>query len=75
MPINTDTIAITAIALAGWLGSLLWAVASIKSDLKNLTGWMKSTQATADEAKAIATELKGHIDALPCSRCDFAAGN
>lgn len=57
------------IAAATQLGTLIWFLAAIRSDLRNLTGWVnKIDQRGEDTAKLTAT-LKGHLESLPCARC------
>ena len=58
-----------AIAAAVQLGTLIWFLSGMRSNLSNLTGWVRSVAREASEAKLVAAELKGHVAALPCSRC------
>ena len=45
-------------------------LAVLKTEVKNLTGWLKSTSASARETRDLTMELKGHVEALPCNKCD-----
>ena len=59
------------IAAALQLGALVWFLSSVRSDLRNITGWLKSVDCKADRAASLAAELKGHIENLPCTRCEM----
>ena len=59
------------IAAALQLGALIWFLSSVRSDLHNITGWLRSVDSKADRAASLAAELKGHIVNLPCSRCEL----
>jgi hypothetical protein len=57
------------IAAAIQLGTLLWFLSGMRSDVKNLTGWVRGVAETAETAKTEAAELKGRVDTLPCAHC------
>ena len=59
------------IAAALQLGALIWFLSGVKSDLRNITGWLKSVDSKAERAATLAAELKGHIENLPCAHCEM----
>ena len=59
------------IAAALQLGALIWFLSGVKADVRNMTGWLKSVDSKAERAATLAAELKGHIDNLPCTRCEI----
>jgi len=44
-------------------------VATIRTNLKNLAGWVSKIDNRLVETDRVARELKGHVEALPCSTC------
>ena len=57
------------IAAALQIGLFLIAWGGMRSDLKNITGWLKETDAIAKAADRASAELKGRVDTLPCETC------
>ena len=66
MPVSAEI----AIAAAAQLGALIWFLSGMKSDLRNLTGWVKSIAADLTSTMNKTAELKGQVESLPCARCD-----
>ena len=58
------------IAAALQLGALVWFLSSVKSDIRNMTRWLQSVDQKADRAASLSAQLKGHIENLPCARCE-----
>ena len=56
------------------LGGLIWFLSGMKSDLKNLTGWHRSTAHTTEQTRLGLVELRAHVRALPCARCENQKG-
>jgi hypothetical protein len=71
MPTFTIDSAQIAIAVALWLGALIAAVASIKTDLKNIKESLTSAADNAEAAHLAAAKLQGTVEALPCRTCKF----
>jgi hypothetical protein len=63
------TAAEIGIAAVVQIGVVAAAYGGMRSDLKNVTGWLKETAATARAADLAAAELKGRVDTLPCESC------
>ena len=60
-----------AIASALQIGALIWTLAGLRSEVRNLSGWVKNIdlrgERTADlaaETAKLAAELKGKLDAI-----------
>lgn len=64
-----DTAAEVGIAGAVQLGTLLWFLSGLKSDLRNLTGWVRNVAKSADDTALEHAELKGRVESLPCVHC------
>jgi hypothetical protein len=63
-----DAAAEIAIAAAVNVGTLLWVVATIKANAANLTGWVKSIDATLKETHDLAVTTSTRVDDLPCRK-------
>ena len=59
------------IAAALQLGALVWFLSGVKSDIRNMTRWLQSVDQKADRAASLCAQLKGHIENLPCTRCEI----
>jgi hypothetical protein len=58
-----ETAAEIAIATAIQIGTLVWLLSGLKSDVKNLTGWVGSIDKRQQETATLAAELKGRLEA------------
>jgi hypothetical protein len=58
-----DTALEIAVAALLQVGAQIWLNATLKSDVRNLTGWVKSIDARQTETAQLAAELKGRLDA------------
>ena len=56
-------------AAAIQISTFLVAWGAMRSDLKNINGWLKETSKKAAIAELCAAELKGRLDTLPCKNC------
>jgi len=64
-----ETAAEIAIATVIQIGTLIWLLSGLKSDVRNLTGWVSKVDTKATVTAEAHAELKGHVEALPCSAC------
>jgi hypothetical protein len=53
------------------LGTLVAFLATIRSDLSNLKGWVKDLASRHEETALKTAEVIGKVETLPCSRCGF----
>jgi hypothetical protein len=60
-----ETAAEIAIATAIQIGTLVWLLSGLKSDVKNLTGWVANLDKRQQETANLAAELKGRLEARP----------
>ena len=58
-----ETAAEIAIATAIQIGTLVWLLSGLKSDVKNLTGWVSNIDKRQQETANLAAELKGRLEA------------
>jgi hypothetical protein len=58
-----ETAAEIAIAAAIQIGTLVWLLSGLKSDVKNLTGWVSNIDKRQQETANLAAELKGRLEA------------
>jgi hypothetical protein len=58
-----ETAAEIAIATAIQIGTLVWLLSGLKSDVKNLTGWVGNIDKRQQETATLAAELKGRLEA------------
>jgi hypothetical protein len=52
-----------AIATAIQIGTLVWLLSGLKSDVKHLTGWVGCIDKRQQETATLAAELKGRLEA------------
>ena len=57
-----ETAAEIAIATAIQIGTLVWLLSGLKSDVKNLTGWVSNIDKRQQETANLAAELKGRLE-------------
>lgn len=69
-----ETAAEIAIATVIQVGTLIWLLSGLKSDVRNLTGWVARIDDRATATAQTTAELKGHVEVLPCARCGFKLG-
>ncbi len=69
-----ETAAEIAIATVIQVGTLIWLLSGLKSDVRNLTGWVTKIDDRVTATAQTAAELKGHIQSLPCARCGLKLG-
>jgi hypothetical protein len=58
-----QTAAEIAIATAVQIGTLVWLLSGLKSDVKNLTGWVSNIDNRQQDTANLAAELKGRLEA------------
>ena len=69
-----ETAAEIAIATVIQVGTLIWLLSGLKSDVRNLTGWVTKIDDRLTATAQTTAELKGHIESLPCTRCRLKLG-
>jgi hypothetical protein len=62
MQADFETLATIAIATTMQIGAQIWLNATLKADVKNLNGWVKSVDARGEETAKLAAELKGRLE-------------
>jgi hypothetical protein len=60
-----------SIAAAIQLGTLIWFLSGMRSDVRNLTGWVSKIDSRQTDGDKTISELKGQVESLPCSRCGY----
>ena len=50
------------------IGAQVWLNATLKANLKNLTGWVEKIDSRSTETAELAAELKGWRDSIKLSR-------
>lgn len=71
---SVPTIVELAIATALQIGALIWTVSAVRSDIHNLSGWVKSIDARGAETSNLAAELKGQL-AMMMGTCSKHQGD
>ena len=66
-----ETAAEIGIAAAIQLGTLIWFLSGMRSDGRNLTGWVSKIDSRQTDGDKTISELKGQVESLPCSRCGY----
>ena len=66
-----ETAAEIGIAAAIQLGTLIWLLSGMRSDVRNLTGWVSKIDSRQTDGDKTISELKGQVESLPCSRCGY----
>jgi hypothetical protein len=66
-----ETAAEIGIAAAIQLGTLIWFLSGMRSDVRNLTGWVSKIDSRQADGDRTVSELKGQVESLPCSRCGY----
>jgi hypothetical protein len=66
-----ETAAEIGIAAAIQLGTLIWFLSGMRSDVRHLTGWVSKIDSRQADADRTVSELKGQVESLPCSRCGY----
>lgn len=66
-----ETAAEIGIAAAIQLGTLIWFLSGMRSDVRNLTGWVSKIDSRQTDGDKTISELKGQVESLPCSRCGY----
>jgi len=66
-----ETVAETSIAAAIQLGTLISFLSGMRSDVRNLTGWVSKIDSRQTDGDKTISELKGQVESLPCSRCGY----
>jgi hypothetical protein len=66
-----ETVAEISIAAAIQLGTLIWFLSGMRSDVRNLTGWLSKIDSRQTDGDKTISELKGQVESLPCSRCGY----
>ena len=69
-----DTAAEIAIATVVQVGTLIWLLSGLKSDVRNLTAWVTKIDDRVISTAHTTAELKGQVDSLPCARCRLKLG-
>jgi hypothetical protein len=64
-----ETAAEIAIATVIQVGTLIWLLSGLKSDVRNLTVWVTKIDDRVTANAQTTAELKGHVKSLPCARC------
>ena len=64
-----ETAAEIAIATVIQVGTLIWLLSGLKSDVRNLTVWVTKIDDRGAATAQTTAELKGHVGSLPCTRC------
>jgi hypothetical protein len=73
-PTAMETAAEIAIATVIQIGTLIWLLSGLKSDVRNLTGWVTKIDDRVTAAAQVTAELKGQVQTLPCVRCSLKLG-
>jgi len=60
-----------SIAAAIQLGTLIWFLSGMRSDVRNITGWVSKIASRQTDGDKTISELKGRVESLPCSRCGY----
>ena len=66
-----ETVAEISIAAAIQLGTLISFLSGMRSDVRNLTGWVSKIDSRQTDGDKTISELKGQVESLPCSRCGY----
>jgi hypothetical protein len=66
-----ETAAEISIAAAIQLGTLIWFLSGMRSDVRNLKGWVSKIDSRQADGDKTISELKGLVESLPCSRCGY----
>ena len=66
-----ETAAEVAIAAAIQLGTLIWFLSGVRSDVRNLAGWVSKIDSRQTDGDKTISELKGQVESLRCSRCGY----
>ncbi len=69
-----ETAAEIAIATVIQVGTLIWLLSGLQSDVRNLTGWVTKIDDRGTATAQTTAELKGHVESLPCARCGLKLG-
>jgi hypothetical protein len=64
-----ETASEIAIATVIQVGTLIWLLSGLKSDVRNLTGWVTKIDDRLITTADTTAELKGKVESLPCARC------
>lgn len=51
-------------AAAGQVAAVIWMLSGMKTDIKNLTGWMHKLDKRSEETSSTTSELRGHVMAM-----------
>lgn len=57
------------IGASAQIGALIWALSGMKSDLKNLAGWVSKIDRRSEDTATVQAEMRGHLSTLPCGSC------
>ena len=69
-----QTAAEIAIATVVQVGTLIWLLSGLQSDVRNLTGWVTKIDDRGTATAQATAELKGQVERLPCARCGLKLG-
>ena len=69
-----ETAAEIAIASVVQVGTLIWLLSGLKSDVRNLTAWVTKIDDRVISTAHTTAELKGQGESLPCARCRLKLG-
>ena len=69
-----ETAAEIAIASVIQVGTLIWLLSGLKSDVRNLTAWVTKIDDRVISTAHATAELKGKVESLPCVRCALKLG-
>ena len=69
-----ETAAEIAIATVIQVGTLIWLLSGLNSDVRNLTGWVTKIDDMGTATAQATAELKGQVERLPCARCGLKLG-
>jgi hypothetical protein len=62
------------IAAALQLIALIWYLSGLRTDVRNLKDTVQTIDARTFLNATDHANLKGHVESLPCSRCDLTIG-